>query len=162
MSVRPLRLDVVAPVLIVFRHCRHCEAFLRHTDVEVMYRIYEEDFNAYPEPWKTEYEHLRQWVRAFQAFYGPWVRLRWIDVQSPLGLWKRLRYRLRPLPGFLVEDGARFCGWDAEPALHQHLSQLLRARGWPREGTPPTRLLPFDGTPRMASTLEAAQLRRRR
>ncbi len=139
----PLTMDVVTPLLVLFRHCPRCEAIMYRAEGDVFAQVYEQTLADYPEAWKAALAHLSQWLRAFRAHYGPYVRVRVLDAHSPWGLWKVLRHRLRPLPGFVTDAGGRFRGWQDEPALHQHLYHVLSARGLPQPGaSPPSRLLP--------------------
>ncbi|RMD59078.1 hypothetical protein D6833_12040, partial [Candidatus Parcubacteria bacterium] len=103
-----------------------------------------QELNEYPDDWKEAYLHLSHWVRRMQAYYGPRLRLRLLDPQSLVGLWRSLRYRIRRYPTFILEGQRRFVGWEAEPELHAALGDLYRQRGWalPEQ---PFRLMPVLG-----------------
>lgn len=94
-------------------------------------KVHNQEINEYPEDWKQEYLQLNVWLRAFLRHYGPAVRVRLLDPQSLVGFWKSLRYRVWRYPGFVLEGRERFLGWEAEPALHRRLRELLRERGLP-------------------------------
>jgi hypothetical protein len=54
--------------------------------------------------------------------YGDCIVIKVIDPQSPEGLFKSLRYRVRRYPTWVVEGKIRVVGWDRE-ALNAALSR---------------------------------------
>jgi hypothetical protein len=47
--------------------------------------------------------------------YGNRVAIRLVDPQSPAGIWKVLRHRIRRFPAFLVDGAERIVGWEGDP-----------------------------------------------
>jgi hypothetical protein len=70
--------------------------------------------NEYPEEVKTAFLRVSDWARALDGRYGRQVSIRLVDPQSPLGLWRVLRHRIRRYPTFLI-DGTEVVGWDGDP-----------------------------------------------
>ena len=66
-------------------------------------------------------------MRELASRHGPAVRVRLIDVQSMVGIWKLLRHRVRRYPAVLLPGGERYCGWEELPAAEARIAALL---GW--------------------------------
>jgi hypothetical protein len=50
------------------------------------------------------------------------VRIRIIEAQSPLGIWKQLRHRVFKFPAFIVNKRRAYVGWN-----HEELESLIDA-----------------------------------
>jgi hypothetical protein len=66
----------------------------------------------YPEDWTEAVRYVSEWIGEISHLYRHRIRIRWIDAQSPLGLWKQLRYRLFKFPAFIVDKKLTYIGWD--------------------------------------------------
>jgi hypothetical protein len=76
----------------------------------------------YPADWQAEYQRLSDWVYDLAGRYGNRLIIKIIDPQSPEGLLKSVRYRVRRYPTWLVNGKERIVGWD-RPALEAALDQ---------------------------------------
>jgi hypothetical protein len=104
-----LTVDVISPLLGSFDHCSHCQVFLNEAGIGQ--RIHREDFEAFPEETKAEYERLVQLLAALTRRFQGRVQFRVIDPQTLEGIWKSLRYWVRRYPTFII-DGQKLSGWD--------------------------------------------------
>jgi hypothetical protein len=68
--------------------------------------------NEYPEDWKQAVENLSTWIREISRLYRHRILIRVIDAQSPLGMWKQIRYRLFRFPAFIVDKKLTYIGWN--------------------------------------------------
>jgi hypothetical protein len=75
-------------------------------------QIRQEIMKEYPADMLEAHIRLSDWVIELVQRYGPDVRIRVIDPQSGLGLWKSLRYWVREYPTFIVNGRQRYSGWD--------------------------------------------------
>ena len=120
--MRPIVVEVIAPVLTVYSHCLHCEAVF--DQAEVATRTHQAQIEEYPEDVKREYVRLCDWVRGLAGRVGDRVQIRIIDPQSPEGILKAIRHRVRRYPTVIVNGKQTYRGWQ-EPAVEAALAQLL-------------------------------------
>jgi hypothetical protein len=118
----PIRIEVVMPLITAIEFkCPRCATLVNDLDVRKHYLTDCE--NEYPEDWKRDVARLGDCLQQISETYKHRVKIKVIDAQSPLGLWKQLRHRLSKTPAFVV-DGTDVCmGWDMD-----RLEELLDAR----------------------------------
>jgi hypothetical protein len=119
---KPLRVEVVSHILSSFDHCAHCQLFLNEAGVGQ--QVHREDFEAFPEDVREEYERLLTLVKKLSGRFGGRVQFKILDPQTIEGVWKSLRYWIRRYPAFLI-DGEKLVGWDEDVLMHRieaHLS----------------------------------------
>lgn len=108
---RPLQVEVVAHVLGSMDHCRHCQVFI--DGVGVGGRVKQADLESYPPEWMEEWQRLSDLILELAARHAGQLVIKITDAQSPQGLWKALRHRIRRYPTFIVE-GETYHGWNKE------------------------------------------------
>jgi hypothetical protein len=81
----------------------------------------------YPQEWQEEFGRLTDWVYDLADRHGDKILIKVIDPQSPEGLFKSLRYRVRRYPTWIVNGKTRVVGWDRQ-ALEAEL-QVPEERG---------------------------------
>ena len=110
--MKPIRLDVIAPTLQGLGMCIACELVMAEADMGD--HPADRALDEYPQEWKEEYQRLTDWVYDLAHRYGDRIRIKVIDPQSPEGLLKSLRYRVRSYPTWVVDGKTRVVGWDLE------------------------------------------------
>ena len=105
-----VRVDVLTLVPTVYRQCAACETVVGRSGISEAVR--RQGLNEYPSDVLEEYERLSRWVMELAEQFDGRIRIRVIDPQSGLGLWKSLRHRVRTYPTFIVNDKERYTGWD--------------------------------------------------
>lgn len=109
--MNPILLEVVAPMLsTVEMSCRGCGSIMGYVGLRDKYR--DECANEYPDDWKQAVDYVSKWINEISSLYQHRIRIRVIDAQSPLGLWKQIRYRLFRFPAFIVDRKRTYIGWD--------------------------------------------------
>jgi hypothetical protein len=88
----------------------------------------ERALDEYPPEWQDDYRRLTDWVCDLADRYGDRLLIKVIDPQSPEGLVKSLRYRVRRYPTFVVDGKTRIVGWDRE-RLDEMLAAAMAAAG---------------------------------
>jgi hypothetical protein len=116
--MRPILLEIVSKVLTTFDHCRHCEIFFDQAGLNK--KFHQNEMNEYPSDLKEEYVKLSDWIRELRRLYKHRLLIKLIDIQSPLGVYKALRHRIRAYPTFIIEGKETYAGWDKN-----HLEDLL-------------------------------------
>ena len=58
---------------------------------------------------------MSEWIRAARKRHGNRIVIRLVDPQSPGGIWKVLRNRIRRYPTFFVDGAERVVGWEGDP-----------------------------------------------
>ena len=116
--MRPILLEIVSKVLTTFDHCRHCEIFFDQAGLNK--KFHQNEMNEYPPDLKEEYVKLSDWIRELRRLYKHRLLIKFIDIQSPLGIYKALRHRIRTYPTFIIEGKETYAGWDKN-----HLEDLL-------------------------------------
>ena len=111
LQMDPIHLEVVAPMLsTVEMSCRGCGSILGFLGLRDKYR--NACTNEYPDDWKQAVDYLSKWIQDLSHLYRHRIQIRVIDAQSPLGLWKQIRYRLFRFPAFIVDQKQTYIGWD--------------------------------------------------
>ncbi len=116
--MKPILLEIVTKVVTFFDHCRHCEVLFDEAGLDR--KFHQKEMDEYPADLKEEYAKLSDWIRELTRLYKHRLLIKVIDVQSPLGIYKALRYRIRTYPTFIVEKKETYAGWDKS-----HLESLL-------------------------------------
>jgi len=87
--------------------------------------------DEYPPDLKEEYAKLSDWIRELTRLYKHRLAIMLIDVQSPLGFYKSIRYRIRTYPTFIVEGKETYTGWDKnqlEGLLDKYIKSSLPSK----------------------------------
>jgi hypothetical protein len=116
--MRPILLEIISNVLTTFSHCRHCKILFDQAGLEQ--EVSQKEMDEYPSDLKEELMKLSDWIRELRRLYKHRLLIKLIDIQSPLGIYKSLRYRIRTYPTFIVEGKETYGGWDKD-----HLEGLL-------------------------------------
>jgi hypothetical protein len=91
----------------------------------------------YPQEWQDDYQRLTDWVYDLAGRYGDRLLIKVIDPQSPEGLLKSLRYRVRRYPTFVIDSRKKVVGWQREQ-LETALASMLPTEGsWNGHGHDP-------------------------
>jgi len=108
--MKPIMLEIVTRVLTTYGHCRHCGVFLGQAGLDK--KLHQKEVNEYPSDLKEEVVKLSEWIKELTRLYKHRLLIKLIDVQSPLGLYKSLRHRVRRYPTFIIEGKDVYTGWD--------------------------------------------------
>ena len=120
--MRPIVLEVVAPML------SSTEISSRGSGLILDYvGLRKKDRKActdeYPEDWKEAVDYLSKWIEEISDLYRHRIKIRVIDAQSPLGIWKQIRHRVFRFPAFIVDREKTYIGWD-----YQELEAIIDDR----------------------------------
>jgi hypothetical protein len=124
--MKPIRLEIVTKVITFFDHCRRCKVLFDQTGLDQ--KLHQKEMDEYPSDLKEEYRNLSDWIRELSRLYKHRLQIRLIDVQSPLGIYKSLRHRIRAHPAFIVEGKETYIGWDKsqlESLLDKYIQSSL-------------------------------------
>jgi len=119
----PLYVEVITRVLTISGSTSPLEVLL--SDVAGS-KDANNQVNQYPQEMKDEYLRLSDWIRALADRYRQDILIKIIDAQTPLGLYKAVRYRFRKTPTFIVNGRHKYTGWDEqrlETILNWHLAR---------------------------------------
>ena len=124
--MKPIRLEIVTKVITFFDHCRRCKVLFDQTGLDQ--KLHQKEMDEYPSDLKEEYRNLSDWIRELSRLYKHRLQIKLIDVQSPLGIYKSLRHRIRAYPAFIVEGKETYIGWDKsqlESLLDKYIQSSL-------------------------------------
>jgi hypothetical protein len=127
--MKPILLEIVTKVVTFFDHCRRCRILFDQVGLDQ--KIHQKEMDEYPPDLKEEYLKLSDWIRELNRLYKHRLLIKLIDVQSPLGIYKSLRYRIRTYPTFIVEGKETYTGWDKnqlESLLDKHIKNSLPSK----------------------------------
>jgi hypothetical protein len=127
--MKPIRLEIVMKVITLFDTCRRCQVIFGQAGLDK--KIHQKEMEEYPPDLKEEYMRLSDWIRELSRLYKHRLRIKLIDVQSPLGIYKSLRHRIRTYPGFIVEGKETYIGWDKsqlENLLDKYIQSSLPSK----------------------------------
>lgn len=116
--MKPILLEIVTHVMTSFGQCRRCEILFDQAGFDQ--KLHQKEMDEYPPDLKEELAKLSAWIRELSQLYKHRLSIKLIDVPSPLGIYKSLRYRIRTYPTFIVEGKETYAGWDKS-----HLEGLL-------------------------------------
>jgi hypothetical protein len=124
--MKPILLEIVTEVFTFFGHCRRCKILFDQTGLEQ--KLYQKEVEEYPPYLKEESTKLSAWIKELNHLYKHRLLIQLIDVQSPLGFYKSLRYRIRTYPTFIVGGKETYTGWDKnqlESLLDKYIKNSL-------------------------------------
>ena len=127
--MKPILLEIVTKVLTSWGQCRRCKILFDQAGLDQKFRQGEMD--EYPPDLKEEYTRLSDWIRELNRLYKHPLLIKLIDVQSPFGIYKSLRYRIRTYPTFIVEGKETYAGWDKgqlESLLDKYIKNSLLSK----------------------------------
>ncbi len=127
--MKPIRLEIVTKVVTFFDHCRRCQVLFDQAGLDK--KIHQKEMEEYPLDLKEEYMKLSDWIRELSRLYKHRLLIKLIDVQSPLGIYKSLRHRIRTYPAFIVEGKETYIGWDKsqlENLLDKYIKNSLPSK----------------------------------
>jgi hypothetical protein len=130
--MRPVILEIISKFLTTFDHCRHCKILFDQAGVEQKFR--EKEISEYPSDLREESMKLSDWIRELRRLYKHRLLIKLIDFQSPLGIYKSLRHRIRTYPTFIVEGKETYAGWDRD-YLEGLLDRYMKASSSLRDRT---------------------------
>jgi hypothetical protein len=127
--MKPLTVEVVSTLITAPGNFSHCELVLGEAGVKSRSSL--QDIADYPAELREELARLNDWLAELCRLYRHRIRIRLIDAQSPLGIYKSLLHRIRRYPTFIIEKRDVYCGWDRgriEALLDAHLQAALPGR----------------------------------
>ena len=127
--MKPILLEIVTKVLTYFDQCRRCKILFDQAGFDEKLR--QKEMEEYPSDLREEYARLSDWIRELNRLYRHRLLIKVIDVQSPLGIYKSLRYRIRTYPTFIVERRETYTGWDKrqlESLLDKYIKNALPSK----------------------------------
>jgi len=122
--MRPILLEIVTKVMTTYDHCRHCEIMFDEAGLDQ--KLHQKEMDEYPPDLKEEYITLSNWIRELTRLYKHRLLIKVINVQSLLGIYKSLCYRIRKYPTFIVEGKEIYTGWDKNQ-LESLLDKYIKA-----------------------------------
>jgi hypothetical protein len=127
--MKPIILEIVTKVLTSWGQCRRCEIVFNQAGLDQ--KLHQKEMNEYPPDLIEEYTRLSDWIRELNRLYKHRLLIKLIDVQSPFGIYKSLRYRIRTYPTFIVEGKETYTGWDKnqlESLLDKYIKNSLPSK----------------------------------
>ena len=108
--MRPILLEIVTRVMTSYDPCHRCTILFDEAGLQK--ELTRKTMGDYPQDLQEEFIDLSDWIRELTRLYKHRLRIRLIDAQSPLGIYKCLRHWIRKYPAFIVEGKKKFVGWD--------------------------------------------------
>ena len=124
--MKPISIEVVTRVLTSYGHCVRCEPFFHESEVGKKSKI--EDVKKYPPDLIEESLRFSEVICELYQIYKHRIRVRLIDVQSPLGIYKSLIHGFREYPAFIVEKEDVYKGLDKhklEEIIDKHIKATV-------------------------------------
>ncbi len=127
--MKPILVEIVTKVITYFDQCRRCK--ILYDQAGLAQKFHQKEMDEYPPDLKEEYRKLSDWIQELNRLYKHRLLIKLIDVQSPLGIYKSLRYRIRTYPTFIVERKETYAGWDKsqlESLLDKYIKNSLPSK----------------------------------
>jgi len=122
--MKPVSIEVVSKVLTTYGHCIRCEPIFLESGVGKKSKV--EDIDEYPSDLKEDSLKLSELICELYQLYKHRIRIRLIDAQSPLGIYKSLVHHFRIYPTFIVEKKDVCKGWNRkklEELIDKHIKE---------------------------------------
>lgn len=110
--MKPIQLEVVAPIISGADLNDWGCCLPSEVGAEKSYLL--STCDEYPDDWKEAVGYVSQWIPKIRSLYRHRIVIEMIDAQSPLGLWKQIRYRVFRFPAFIVDQKSTYIGWDPQ------------------------------------------------
>jgi len=107
--MRPILLEIVTRVMTSYDPCHCCTILFDEAGLQK--ELTQKTMGDYPQDLREESINLSNWIRELTRLYKHRLRIRLIDAQSLLGMYKCLRHWIRSYPAFIVEGKEKFVGW---------------------------------------------------
>lgn len=109
--MRPIMLEVISPAMVTFE--LHWERWKSTFSKDTLSRRFrEQQLEEYPEEFREGCFLLSEWIQDLKKIYRHRLQIRILDAQSPLGIFKQLKYGIKYFPAFIVEGKHQYIGWD--------------------------------------------------
>ena len=109
--MKPIMVEVLSLMLTVqTEECKNCSPIFESVGLKT--KFHNKEINEYPEDIKGQVLRLSDWIRELSQRYPYQIQIKIIDALSILGLYKKLRHRIKELPAFIVDHGETYSGWD--------------------------------------------------
>ena len=120
--MKPVEIEVIAPILGSFDHCPHCQVFIDSAGVGG--QVHRSDLASYPDEFRADFQALSDLLFALAERYGSAIVIRLVDPGSLRGMWTGIRRRVRRYPTFIVDGVERVEGL-AVPAIEEAIRTRL-------------------------------------
>lgn len=117
---KSIRLEFLALVPTMFSHCQHCMDLMRESGL----RIHSQQLNEYPVETRETLQKISKLAENVIEDFPSGVKLRLIDLASPLGFLKSLRHRTGMGTAVLINGRKVF---DRLPDYESLKIELLKA-----------------------------------
>ena len=104
--MKPVSVEVISNLLITYSHCSRCEVIFNESGLGKEAK--KEDIEDYPHELKDELLKLSNLIGELRSLYKHRIRISMIDAQSPIGIFKSLKYRFRKYPTFIIEKKDKY------------------------------------------------------
>ncbi|MCX6029899.1 MAG: hypothetical protein NT169_11445 [Chloroflexi bacterium] len=122
--MKPVLIDVIAPVPEGWGLCQSCEMLLAQADLGQAPP--ERGLDELPPEWQADFRRLSALIFDLADRYRDCVLIRVYDPRSLGGLVKALRHGARRYPTFIVAGRTKVVGWD-EAALERAVQAACAA-----------------------------------
>ena len=124
--MKTISLEVVSNFLTTYSHCSRCEVVFRESGLGK--EANKGDIEDYPAELKEEILELSEGLGELKQLYKHRIEIRLTDAQSPRGMYKSLRHRLRQYPAFIIEKKDVCIGWNRE-RIEELVDKYLKVAG---------------------------------
>lgn len=97
-------------MITFYSHCKHCMMLFDEADL----RVHQKTFQDYPPEWQEDYRRLGKLLEGLWRRFPQELEIELVDPQTPLGLYKSLRYGVTQYPTFILGGKKKVAGWQEE------------------------------------------------
>ncbi|NTU48287.1 MAG: hypothetical protein HGA84_04695 [Syntrophobacteraceae bacterium] len=125
--MNPILIEVIMPTFSNLEiGCWGCDMILNDLGLKGQDR--ETCTDEYPAEWRERMGLLNGRINEILKVYHHRVHVRFIDAQSPLGLWKQIRHWIFTYPAWIIDSRATYAGWDGRE-LKSLIEMRIRTMG---------------------------------
>jgi hypothetical protein len=106
VEIMHVKVEILSIFPTFYSICRNCQPLLPASGLSVIGEVLKE----YPDEVRENYRRICDLTISLTNYFGDKVRIDAVDVSTPQGIWKSLRYRVKKYPTFIINGKHKITG----------------------------------------------------
>ena len=106
MRIMYVKVEILSIFPTFYSICRDCQPVLPASGLFIM----DEVLKGYPDEVRENYRRICDLAISLVKHFGDKIRIDAVDVSTPQGIWKSLRYKVKRYPTFIINGKHKITG----------------------------------------------------
>jgi len=106
VEIMHVKVEILSMFPTFYSICRDCQPLLPASGLSVIDEVLKE----YPDEVRENYRRICDLAISLVNYFGDKIRIDAVDVSTPQGIWKSLRYRVKKYPTFIINGKHKITG----------------------------------------------------